>query len=1064
MVGGASAFAGGDGSSSDPYEINTCQQLQDMNNDLDENYELISDVDCSGTSSWNGGKGFKPINIFTGVFNGKGYAIKDLYIDRPSGRPVGFIGNNKGVVKKVKVLNVDIEEGYFEVGGVVGLNNNLVTQTMSTGNIDGTQQVGGVVGKNKATVSYSYSHATVYGSDYNVGGFVGRHPGTSKKSYSTGSASAGGGNEGGFIGSNFGSVSDSYWDTQSSGLSTTDGSATGLTTSQMTYPNSESNMPGFNFGGIWKRDLNNINNGYPVLCFEGQNQCNQKPQFNSSSITPDHPLIGESVSYSAEVSDSDGSVSYTNLSLSYGGSTVLSDVQRSGTNTPEWNDVYTPQSGDKWLNASLEVVDDAGAVTEKQINRYLSDDAPSVSIQNPRNQTYFKYGVPLDVSVSDSDSNPNEDWSCSVDKDGQQVDSFNLVEGTNSSYSSTIESDLGTHTVDVSCSDGSGNTDTASNSYTVDSAEIESVYGATPVYETENRTFEVDLKTGEMVNSVDFELVYDGGSRDTKSMFSDGVETLRPNLYHEIPLVNSNQTSKNWRIDYKLNISEFQSSTTSTTQESTSAQSQEVLWSYWIKNSETNPANGRYIEREDLKHNVSIATKTKKADISGTTEYNRTSETTEMNQIINSTDSETFQGVIDTGNASNFNQSTFGTSSTINLSFNGGSRSLNTAEDEVKVFKIRLDKCSSGDSATALNFQVFEETDLDNKIRSDLDMEIDVWKTGEIERSYAFGSENKTNHYFCIKPSWAEYQASTVDKLIQFTDDADEYVLRSHFLFPQTINNDTKTVDLYSLKKTDAVPIGVELTNEAGESLTGKLVRIRRYFPSQGRRITVAMLRTGNNGRSETYLQVNEIYYSFKFYNQTGYLIGERPDQVISQDLLSFRIGAEAEPSYYEYKDQISSDCQMSNTEFTCTWDSKTEDLQNITLKAEKMRLVGSENECVKYSSSVSGSLACTGLNMTKNQYRLSLVAEFSNGQKVPLYSTIEGDRPQKYGDAGLMLTMFLTLTLGLAGIRVPSLSIILSVIGVIASWMVGWFPVPTTFIMSLVVIESYVIYRFRRS
>lgn len=56
-----SRFAGGDGSSGDPYLISNVSHLQDMFNDLDAHYEIINDIDASNTSQWNNSKGFKPV-------------------------------------------------------------------------------------------------------------------------------------------------------------------------------------------------------------------------------------------------------------------------------------------------------------------------------------------------------------------------------------------------------------------------------------------------------------------------------------------------------------------------------------------------------------------------------------------------------------------------------------------------------------------------------------------------------------------------------------------------------------------------------------------------------------------------------------------------------------------------------------------------------------------------------------------------------------------------------------------------------------------------------------------
>jgi len=85
----AGAFSGaGSGTESGPYIITNVNQLQEMNNDLDAWYELGNDIDASDTINWNGGEGFVPIGnvtaTFSGNFDGKNYAILDLFINRSS--------------------------------------------------------------------------------------------------------------------------------------------------------------------------------------------------------------------------------------------------------------------------------------------------------------------------------------------------------------------------------------------------------------------------------------------------------------------------------------------------------------------------------------------------------------------------------------------------------------------------------------------------------------------------------------------------------------------------------------------------------------------------------------------------------------------------------------------------------------------------------------------------------------------------------------------------------------------------------------------------------------------
>jgi FlaG/FlaF family flagellin (archaellin) len=110
----------------DKLQIGNIHQLQAIDDcGLNKDYKLISDIDASVTSSWNGDDGFEPIgdpsNPFTGTLDGQEYTINGLYIDRPSTVNVGLIGKNNGLVEKIIFTNSDIT-GDSYVGTVVGNN------------------------------------------------------------------------------------------------------------------------------------------------------------------------------------------------------------------------------------------------------------------------------------------------------------------------------------------------------------------------------------------------------------------------------------------------------------------------------------------------------------------------------------------------------------------------------------------------------------------------------------------------------------------------------------------------------------------------------------------------------------------------------------------------------------------------------------------------------------------------------------------------------------------------------------------------------------------------------
>ena len=279
FVGQASAFAGGNGTASNPYEISNVDQLQNMSSDLDAHYELVSDINASETRNWNDGKGFDPIGgTFSGTLDGQGYVVEDMFIERDFGE-VGFISflGSAGVVKNIGNKDVNITSvDYTHIGGLIAKNKGgIVSNSYTTGEVSGLpngERVGGLIGTDAGSVSNSYSTATVDG-DSLVGGLIGLKDGGSvSKSYSTGSVS-GNNDVGGFIGYLLsGSVTDDYWDTESSGTSsgfgTGSGDLTGLTTSEMVYPNAVGNLTGFDFSDTWAT-ASGENGGYPfqqVFC------------------------------------------------------------------------------------------------------------------------------------------------------------------------------------------------------------------------------------------------------------------------------------------------------------------------------------------------------------------------------------------------------------------------------------------------------------------------------------------------------------------------------------------------------------------------------------------------------------------------------------------------------------------------------------------------------------------------------------------------------------------------------------------------------------------------------
>lgn len=258
------------------YAINiyTIEDLDSIRNDLTGDHFLMNNLDFNSDASYSDpankilyttGEGWDPIGVnvsgseFTGTFDGNGHTISNLYINNTTDRHAGLFGYAySSSISDVGVLNTNITATSV-VGGLIAYNRGTISNSYSTGSVGGSDSAGGLVGFNRGTINNSYSKSYVTGLEFvgglagsnsgvingsystgatagnrYVGGLVGGNndEGTITESYSTGPVVASVGRSGGFVGANKGSVSDSYWDTETSGMSASEGGV-GKTTLEM---------------------------------------------------------------------------------------------------------------------------------------------------------------------------------------------------------------------------------------------------------------------------------------------------------------------------------------------------------------------------------------------------------------------------------------------------------------------------------------------------------------------------------------------------------------------------------------------------------------------------------------------------------------------------------------------------------------------------------------------------------------------------------------------------------------------------------------------------------------
>jgi len=199
-------FAGGYGTSENPWQISQPKHLMSIGSDpnlLDDHFILLNDIvfDPDNNSDhvftealiapYEGdGIAWSERNLFTGVFDGEGHKIVNLYIDSQSESDViGLFG----YVNQSQIRDVGLENGFVCGNSSVGLlagriSYSQVDNCYSSGTVTGGTAVGGLFGFcSRISLSNSYSTCLVSGSD-NLGGLLGESiAGSISDCYATGS-------------------------------------------------------------------------------------------------------------------------------------------------------------------------------------------------------------------------------------------------------------------------------------------------------------------------------------------------------------------------------------------------------------------------------------------------------------------------------------------------------------------------------------------------------------------------------------------------------------------------------------------------------------------------------------------------------------------------------------------------------------------------------------------------------------------------------------------------------------------------------------------------------------
>lgn len=216
---------------------------------------------------------------YMGTFDGNGYTVSGIYVNKPAFERAGFIGTLGGTSTSDSghVMFLGIENSYIvggeQVGGIVGrMNYSEVQQVFNRKSyVKGTKYVGGIVGyKNNGWLYYSYNSGMVVSSEDRASGIAGYNANVSTSvivSYNVGFLIAPNKGTTAGISTTANSSKDCFYIDQDDREIVANGAAE-KTEYFLSSEDFVSTLNGLSFSNIWTTDDDEVNDDYPVFKWE----------------------------------------------------------------------------------------------------------------------------------------------------------------------------------------------------------------------------------------------------------------------------------------------------------------------------------------------------------------------------------------------------------------------------------------------------------------------------------------------------------------------------------------------------------------------------------------------------------------------------------------------------------------------------------------------------------------------------------------------------------------------------------------------------------------------------
>jgi len=383
---------------------------------------------------------------------------------------------------------------------------------------------------------------------------------------------------------------------------------------------------------------------------------------------------------------------------------------------------------------------------------------------------------------------------------------------------------------------------------------------------------------------------------------------------------------------------------------------------------------------------------------------------------------------------------------------------------------INLQKCNSTYSTTTLNFTYRDEFDNSeinaNENSTSMEATFHYWLGyGSVYKNYSFQNLSMSDSQvkFCLYPSHI-----TLKTDMDMDYEATDYSPRQYYFRNATLTNQTREIPLILLLTEYSVKFFVTL-KQGTDFFSDGIVTISKYFTGEGEYRTIGMRKSDDKGEFIEYFDLDKNYKFSVVKDGVSYGTIEKwitcQEAPCTLTLNLEDISADIWQGYYDYF--------ATNVAYNLTYDDDTKlvtfTFNDLTGLAQYFRLEVLQTKynetsaviCNQTLYTTAGTLTCN-LTGYEGQFTAKAYVSRSPEKFVDYFNFAISTIKETLGLTGILVTLFLIITIALAGVWNPAVGIALLVFSILMMSILGFTALSYTTVTAVIIIGLILIIKMR--